>query len=414
MVKRRAKKRATPRATHRSKGRAKGRAKERATTHPSGSPGAGVAPHEIPRRAAVGVLGGSGYIGAELLRYLAAHPRVEIRWASARSKAGVPIADVLPNLRGFVGGSFLSAGEAEKSLAGLDAVFVALPQSESQEAIPRLATDHPRTVFIDMGGDFRTDNPEGYREHYDHEHSAVEWLPRFVYGFTEFQREKLKGARLIANPGCFASSILLALAPLAARQKLEGDYFLSSVTGSSGSGNTPSGTTHHPERAANFRAYKPLAHQHLLEVSAFLRTLTTKPFRIHFVPHSGPFVRGIFTTAFFPLWRAADLENLYRDAYGDEPLIAVGKGSPDLRWVQGTPRSHIGIAGGDGSRKAQKKTREKTREKNGEQAGEKTCAVAFVAIDNLGKGAAGQAIQNFNRAMGFAETDGLLVPGGFV
>jgi len=360
-------------------------------------------PPAAPRwRAAVGIIGGSGYIGAELLRYLAAHPRVEIRWASAHSKAGIPIADVLPNLRGFVEGRFLSSGEAEKSIGGLDAVFVALPHSESQAAIPRLATKHPQTVFIDMGGDFRTDDPEGYREYYDHEHRAVEWLPRFVYGFTEFQREKLKTARLVANPGCFASSILLALAPLAARQKLEGEYFISGVTGSSGSGNSPSATTHHPERAANFRAYKPLAHQHLLEVSAFLRTLTPKPFEIHFVPHSGPFVRGIFTTAFFPFWRAADLEKLYRDAYRDEPLITVGRGSPDLRWVLGTPRSHIGVAGGDGRQRA-----------GGKSTGQ-SHAAAFIAIDNLGKGAAGQAIQNFNRAMGFSETEGLLMPGGFV
>ena len=338
----------------------------------------------------VGVIGGSGYIGAELLRYLAVHPRVEIRWASANTKAGTEVATLFPNLRGFVGGRFIPLEEAEGQMGGLAAIFVSLPHNESQTVIPRLATASPGTVFIDMGGDFRTDDPAGYRRFYGQEHKAPDWLPRFVFGFTEFQRKKLDGAKLIANPGCFASSMLLALAPIAARGRLSGDVFLTGVTGSSGSGNTPSSTTHHPERATNFRAYKPLEHQHLLEVRAFLRTLTPSEFRVQFVPQSGPFVRGIFTTAFLQGIAAAELEEIYKGAYGKEPLIAVGRGSPEVRWVQGTPRSHVGIAGDDRT------------------------GLAFVVIDNLGKGAAGQAIQNFNRAMGFPETEGLLLPGGCV
>jgi N-acetyl-gamma-glutamyl-phosphate/LysW-gamma-L-alpha-aminoadipyl-6-phosphate reductase len=342
------------------------------------------------KKAGVGVVGGSGYIGSELLRYLAIHPRVEIRWASARTKVGASIAEVLPNLRGFVEGSFISLPDAERTLEGIDCLFVALPHNESQDLIPRLAEAHPDLKFIDMGGDFRTDDPAGYAGFYQRTHAAPQWLSRFVYGFTEFQRAKLDGARLIANPGCFATSILLALAPLAARGRLAGPLFLSGVTGSSGAGNAPAQTTHHPERASNFRAYKPLEHQHLLEVESFLRALTPADFEIHFVPHSGPFVRGIFTTAFLPGVRSEELEEIYRTAYRGEPLISVARGSPDLRWVQSTPRSQLGVAGDEGM------------------------GVAFVAIDNLGKGAAGQAIQNFNRAMGFPETEGLLVPGGFV
>jgi N-acetyl-gamma-glutamyl-phosphate/LysW-gamma-L-alpha-aminoadipyl-6-phosphate reductase len=338
----------------------------------------------------VGVIGGSGYIGAELLRYLSVHPRVEIRWASAKTKARMPVATLFPNLRGFVDGEFIPLEEAEGRLGGVGAVFVSLPHNESQAVIPRLASASPGTAFIDMGGDFRTDDPAGYRQYYGQEHGARDWLPRFVYGFTEFQRKKLDGAKLIANPGCFASSMLLALAPVAVRGRLSGDVFLTGVTGSSGSGNTPSSTTHHPERATNFRAYKPLEHQHLLEVRAFLRTLTATDFRVQFVPQSGPFVRGIFTTAFLPGIAAAELEEIYRSAYGKEPLIAVGRGSPEVRWVQGTPRSHVGVSGDDRT------------------------GLTFVVIDNLGKGAAGQAIQNFNRAMGFPETEGLLLPGGFV
>ena len=338
----------------------------------------------------MGVLGGSGYIGAELLRYLSVHPRVDVRWASAKSSAGKSIAEHYPNLRGFVAGPFLSNEEAERRVGEVDCVFVALPHNSSQGVIPRLAAAHPKVVFIDLGGDFRTDDPVGYETFYAKQHEAPEWLSRFVYGFTELQRKKLSGAKLIANPGCFASSILLALAPLAARGKLHGEICLTGVTGSSGSGNTPSPTTHHPERAANFRSYKPLAHQHLLEVQGFLRSLTSERFGIHFIPCSGPFVRGIFTTAFVPGMKSDDLLSLYREFYEKEPLVSVGAGSPELRWVQGTPRSALGVAG------------------------DSEVAVAFVVIDNLGKGAAGQAIQNMNLALGFAETDGLRLPGGFV
>lgn len=341
-------------------------------------------------RIGVGVLGGSGYIGAELLRYLSAHPRVEIRWVTAHARRGEAVADVLPNLAGHVSGTFLDAEEAESRMDGVQAVFLALPHNQSQDVIPRLAAAHPDCVFIDMAGDFRTDDPEGYRRYYKKEHSAPDLLPRFVYGFTELQREKLDGARLIANPGCFATGLLLILAPLARAGKLEGDVCITAVTGSSGSGNKPSPTTHHPERAANFRSYKVLAHQHLLEVGHFLRSLTGREFRLQFVPQSGPFVRGIFATVFTPGTGPDVLRPIFDAAYEDEPLVHVVDGSPEIRWIQGTPRSFVGVAGtgGDG--------------------------VVFSVTDNLGKGAAGQAIQNFNRALGFAETEGLEWPGGYV
>ena len=213
---------------------------------------------------------------------------------------------------------------------------------------------------------------------------------RFVFGFTEFQRDVIRNARLVANPGCFASSLLLALAPLARAGRLKGDVFATGVTGSSGSGNAPKSTTHHPERATNFRAYKALSHQHILEVESFLRTLTDTAFTIRFVPQSGPFVRGIFTTVFAPGVSRQDLGDVYTDCYENEPLIAIGSESPDLRWIQGTPRSHIGITG------------------------DNTQGATFVAIDNLGKGAAGQAIQNLNCIFGIEETTGLSLPGGFV
>lgn len=346
---------------------------------------------ETTEKTGVGVLGGSGYIGSELLRYLSVHPRVDIRWVTAHAREGEEIASVLPNLRGFVDGSFAGLADVESRMDEVGAVFVALPHNQSQEVIPRLAEKHPDMVFIDMAGDFRTDDPAGYLKYYRSEHGAADWLPRFVYGITEFQRPALERARLVANPGCFATGMLLALVPLADAGRLQGEVCITGITGSSGSGNKPTSTTHHPERASNVRAYKPLVHQHLLEVEGFLRSRTNDDFRIHFVPQSGPLVRGIFITVFMPRARPGELLGIYETAYRDEPLVGVVSGSPELRWVQGTPSSFVGVTGDD------------------ELGG-----VVFTVSDNLGKGAAGQALQNFNLVFGFPETEGLRWPAGFV
>ena len=342
------------------------------------------------KTAGVGVIGGSGYIGAELLRYLAIHPRVDVRWVTANTKVGEEIAKILPNLRGFVQGAFVSNDEAARRLGETAAVFVALPHNESQTVIPGLAEKAPDTVFIDLGGDFRTNDPVGYKKYYGADHVATAWLPRFVYGFTEYRRDVLRGARFIATPGCFATTMNLALAPLAAVGKLRGKVFVTGITGSSGSGIKPGQTTHHPERAMNVRSYKPLQHQHLLEVEAFLRTLTRETISIQFVPQSGPFVRGIFVTAFVPGTGVDELEQIFKGAYDGNDLVSVTRGSPELRWVQGTPRSVIGVDGTSAD------------------------GVVFSVTDNLGKGGPGQAIQNMNLALGLPETEGLRLPGGFV
>ena len=169
---------------------------------------------ESSQRAGVGVIGGSGYIGAELLRYLSTHPGIDVRWVTAHSKAGKPVGDVLPNLSGFVDLEFVTIEELPVDLGCVRVVFVALPHNKSQEVIPDLATRFPEIGFIDMGGDFRTPDPAGYERYYGRAHAAPEWLGRFVFGFTEFQREALKLAQLVANPGCFASSLLVGLTPL--------------------------------------------------------------------------------------------------------------------------------------------------------------------------------------------------------
>ena len=339
----------------------------------------------------VGVLGASGYIGAELMRYVALHPRLSLRWATANRDAGRPVGDVFPNLQGFVNQRFLKAEEVETRFGEVAAVFLALPHHESQEVLPSLVDAYPETVFIDLAGDFRTPDAEGYRRYYGRDHQAPELLERFVYGFTEVQREALAGARLIANPGCFAIGMLLLLYPLAQSGLLSEPVCLTGITGSSGSGRQAITTTHHPERAQNVRAYRSLVHQHLLEVEWFLNRGSGPDIRLQFVSQSAPIVRGIFTTLFLPAQEAAAVREVYEGFYGAEALIDVVEGSPDLRSVQTTPRSVVGVDGADGRG-----------------------AVVFSTIDNLGKGAAGQAIQNLNCALGLGETEGLDWPGGFV
>ena len=158
----------------------------------------------------------------------------------------------------------ISPDDVEERIGEVDVAFTALPHNESQNLLPKLAEANPEVRLVDMAGDFRTNDPAGYEKYYGCEHTASDWLPRFVYGFTEFQREKIRAARLVANPGCFATGMLLALAPLAAAGRLQGNVCLLGLTGSSGSGNKPRQTTHHPERFSNVRSYKPLGHQHLL------------------------------------------------------------------------------------------------------------------------------------------------------
>ena len=293
----------------------------------------------------VGVIGASGYIGAELLRYLVTHPRVTIEWVTANSHIGKPVRDVLPNLWGALDLDFVSIEEATSGKP-VDAAFVCLPHNASQDVIPKLARQWTDTVFVDLGGDFRSHDVDRYATYYKREHSAPDLLSEFVYGLTEFRREELRKTRLVANPGCFATAMGLSLAPLARTGQLPDNVFVSAITGSSGAGNKPLATTHHPERATNVRAYKPLVHQHLLEVETFVSDLGS-PCSLHFVPQGGPFVRGIFANVFLPGVGAETIRASLEKAYADEPLVSVIDGSPEVRWVQGSPRAFLGVAGDD-------------------------------------------------------------------
>lgn len=322
------------------------------------------------------VLGASGYGGGELLRWLSQHPNVASIRGTSRSLSGRPFADAHPNLRGLVEGTFESEidwsafSETEQLV-----VFSALPHGELAKAADSLKAEwqragiEERLLLIDLSADFRIDSPP------------------FVYGLPEWNKASIVGAKRIASPGCFATALQLGLLPL--RGLDIGFIAATAVTGSSGSGTAAMAGTHHPTRANDFRAYKVLTHQHHAEVAmAMAACKITGDFA--FVPQSGPFVRGIFATLQFQL---ADARSLLRDrmkqAFADCPFVRMIEESPRVAAVAGSNFADVSFAADQRS------------------------AVIMVAIDNLGKGMAGQAVQSMNIALGLLETTGLWQAGRY-
>ncbi|HAH05791.1 MAG TPA: N-acetyl-gamma-glutamyl-phosphate reductase [Elusimicrobia bacterium] len=341
------------------------------------------------KRARAGVVGGAGYVGGELLRLLLSHPRAEIAAVASRSHAGKPVEAVHPHLRPLSGLNFT----AELDPSGLDCVFLA---GRHGEAMGRMAAllerAGPACKVVDLSADFRLRDASLYPAWYGREHAAPELLGSFVYGLAEYNREPLRRASRVANPGCFATALSLALGPLAAAG-VAGRARVTAVTGSSGSGASPSAGTHHPSREGTLRAYKPLQHQHVPEVEAFLDGLAGKPsLRLALVPVSGPFVRGIYAVCHVDLppgLSEAELRGLYERAYAGARFVRLCSAPPDLKAVAGGNHCDLHVCAREG------------------------CAVVIAAIDNLVKGAAGQAVQNMNLMLGFDEGLGLDQPGAY-
>ena len=340
----------------------------------------------------IGIAGATGYIGSEVMRILATHPNVEIAWVTADSRAGKKVWEEFPNLLGYVRDEFVNF--SHELLADVDAAVMCLPHGGAMETIKTAVDQYPKVKLVDVSGDFRSPRLDKWEDYYKTRHTAREYQQRFVYGFTEFNREKIKKAQYVANPGCFATSINILLAPFARHGELVGDVCVAAMTGSSGAGNKPAQTTHHPERGQNARAYKVLEHQHLVECVPFLEDLNAaNEFDLFFVPQSGPWVRGIFATAFIPLNQQhslATVNALVTEAYGKEKFIHIVEGSPEMRLVQNTNMAHV------------------TYRAQGDML------VGMCALDNLVKGGAGQAVQNLNLMLGLEETTGLLHPAGYV
>jgi N-acetyl-gamma-glutamyl-phosphate reductase len=331
------------------------------------------------------IIGAAGYTAGELFRLLLQHPHARVTRAVSSSSAGKRVGDVHPNLRGLCD-LVLAAELADPS--GLDGVFLCLPHGESMGRIPALLAAHPELRIIDLSADFRLQDASLYPLWYGREHVAPELLESFVYGLPELHRDALRGAARVANPGCFATAITLALLPLA-RAGHVSEAAVTAVTGSSGSGARPSQRTHHPTRAATMRAYRVLGHQHTPEI---LQALGDGTASLPFVPMSGPFVRGIYATCQLPLPAGLDRDGvleLYRGFYADAPFVRLLDAPPELQVVTGSNFCDLHVVA--------------ARDR----------VVALTAIDNLVKGAAGQAVQNLNLAMGWDEDAGLRLPGGY-
>jgi N-acetyl-gamma-glutamyl-phosphate/LysW-gamma-L-alpha-aminoadipyl-6-phosphate reductase len=346
------------------------------------------------KRFRAAVMGGSGYGGAEMIRRLLLHPDVELARVASVDLIGEPIGAAHPSLEGRTPLVFQDLAPAAAA-DGMDVVLLALPHKVTALKAAEIAA-LPSVKIVDMSGDFRLQDPAAYEKYYGQKHPHPGLLPEFVYGLPELNREKIRRARFVASPGCFATTIELSLLPLARAGLLEGVVHVQGITGSSGSGMAPQATTHHPVRAGNLRAYKPLWHQHVPEVVETLSSAGARDLQLRFVPVSAPLVRGILATAFLELpeeWTEERLAALYRDAFAGEPFVRVpAKRLPEVAAVSGSNFAEVGVAAGPAWR------------------GRRT-VTAFSAIDNLVKGGAGQAIQNMNLMLGLDERASLEDPG---
>ena len=344
------------------------------------------------------VVGGTGYGGAELIRRLLIHPEVELTRVLAVDHVGEPLGAVHLPLAGRTNLRFENVPAAE-AVQGCDVALLGLPHRVSAQHAPAILAAGAKVV--DMSGDFRLRDAAVYEQHYGAKHPHPELLGSFVYGLPELNREAIRAARAVASPGCFATTIELALLPLARGGKLSGaGVHVVGMTGSSGSGIAPTAGTHHPVRAVNLKPYKQLEHQHTPEILETLAAAGAPGVELGFVPVSAPLSRGILATTFVELPADATAESvaaLYADAYGREPFVRfVRDRPPEVAAVAGSNYAEVGItlAAASGGKPTS------------------TCTLAIVsATDNLIKGGAGQAIQNMNLMLGLPETMSLEDPG---
>jgi N-acetyl-gamma-glutamyl-phosphate reductase common form len=339
------------------------------------------------------VLGAAGYVGGELLRLLLAHPEVATVTAFSRSHAGQPIAAAHPTLAPLTQARFVT-GEPAALAAAHDVVFLALSHGESAPLMPSLLAGNA-PLILDLGADFRVADPELYAAFYG-AHPEPGLLAHFVYGLADVEGAALRGARRIAVPGCFATAAQLALYPLRTLAATTTPT-LFAITGSSGGGAQLRPTTHHPARAHNLFAYSPAGHRHEAEIWQSWRRWTNDPnARARLLTHSGPFVRGIYLTLHATLPKAQALPAgaaaaALAQSYAGRPFVHVLAAPPELTHAVG---SNYALA-------------------HAVQSADGTEVTVMIAIDNLRKGAAGQAVQAMNLALGLPEIAGLREVGVF-
>ena len=340
----------------------------------------------------IGIIGGTGYVGGELLRLLLLHPQVEVTMVTSRQTVGEYIFSVHPNLRGLTQLKFvpMNIDELQKNC---ELVFTATPHGGSVNLVPKLLKAGLK--IIDMSADFRLKNPDYYETWYGWKHTHPELLKEAAYGMPEFHREEIRSARLVACPGCMASAVIFALIPIVKAGLVDTKHLIADLkVGSSGGGSKPTVASHHPERFGGVRPYKVTMHRHIGEVEQELNAFATDPIRISFTPHAVNMIRGILATIHaFPkrpltnkdVWKAL------RSTYTGEPFIRFVKyikgryRLPDPKITQGTNYCDLGFE----------------IDKHANRL------IVFSAIDNMVKGASGQGVQCLNIMMGIEETTGL-------
>ena len=332
-----------------------------------------------------GIIGGTGYTGVELLRLLVQHPRAEVVTISSRSEKERPVTDVFPSLRGYTELCFSDPDEAD--LESCDVVFAATPNGVAMTHARALMEEGVR--LIDLSADFRIVDVSEWSRWYQLEHTCPELVAEAVYGLPEINRERIRDARLVANPGCYPTSVILGLTPLLEEGLVKPKELIADAkSGVSGAGRGASVATLFCETSDSFKAYAVPGHRHLPEICQVLTRVAGESVGLTFVPHLVPMIRGIQATLYGQLNdTSVDLTRLYQERYAGEPFVDVmPEGShPDTRSVRGSNTVRIACH----------------RPQNGNMA------VILVVEDNLIKGAAGQAIQNMNLMFGFEETEGL-------
>ncbi|ADE12680.1 N-acetyl-gamma-glutamyl-phosphate reductase [Sideroxydans lithotrophicus] len=334
----------------------------------------------------IGIVGGTGYTGVELLRLLAGHPQAELRAITSRADAGTPVSQMFPSLRGYVDLKFVHPDEAH--LDQCDVVFFATPNGIAMQQTRALLDAGVRV--IDLAADFRIKDIAEWEKWYGMTHACPDLVAEAVYGLPEVNREKIRQARLVANPGCYPTAVQLGFIPLLEAGLVEaGSLIADAKSGVSGAGRKAEIPTLFSEAADSFKAYGVAGHRHLPEIRQGLANVFGKPVGLTFVPHLTPMIRGIHATLYGRVRKDADLQALFEQRYANETFVDVlpAGSMPETRSVRGSNLCRIAVhrpQGGD-------------------------TVVVLSVIDNLVKGAAGQAVQNMNIMFGLPETTGLNV-----
>ena len=332
----------------------------------------------------IGIVGGTGYTGVELLRILARHPEAQLAAVTSRAEAGMPVADMFPSLRGHVALAF--SDPAKAALDSCDLVFFATPNGVAMGQAKALLDTGVKV--IDLSADFRIKDIAEWEKWYKLKHAAPEWVEQAVYGLPEVHREKIKASRLVANPGCYPTAVQLGFLPLLEAGVVDAGHLIADAkSGVSGAGRKKETNLLFSEASDNFAAYGVSGHRHWPEIRQGLAGVAGKPVGLTFVPHLTPMIRGIHATLYARITREADFQKLYEDRYRNEPFVDVmppGR-HPDTRSVRASNLCRLAVhrpQGGD-------------------------TLVVLSVIDNLTKGAAGQAVHNMNLMFGLLETLGL-------